>query len=110
MRWAVVAHWLPPGRFWRRRRSRWLPSLAFLISERVFPPAGGAVRRSHARRLGEHRPSVAAGAVSDAAGGNCRSAALIWRPHARSGGRAAGAAVCRRHHDARPGREREFSR
>ena len=35
MRWGVVVHWLPQWRFWRRRGSRWLPSLAFLISERA---------------------------------------------------------------------------
>lgn len=33
--WATVVHWLPPLCFWRRRSSRVLNSLLFLISERV---------------------------------------------------------------------------
>ncbi len=58
MRWAVVVHWLPPWRFWRRRRSRWPHSLAFLISERasllvaaLFADRALAVSASTAREL-----------------------------------------------------------
>ena len=57
-RWAVVVHWLPPWRFWRRGHSRWLNSLAFLISERIslvlaalFADRALAVSASTARQL-----------------------------------------------------------
>ena len=58
VRWAVVVHWLPPWRFWRRGHSRWLNSLAFLISERIslvlaalFADSALAVSASTARQL-----------------------------------------------------------
>ena len=57
-RWAVVVHWLPPWRFWRRGHSRWLNSLAFLISQRIslglaalFADSALAVSASTARQL-----------------------------------------------------------
>ena len=57
-RWAVVVHWLPPWRFWRRGHSRWLNSLVFLISERIslvlaalFADRALAVSASTARQL-----------------------------------------------------------
>ncbi len=34
-RWAVVAHAIPPWRFWRRAGHRWYQSLPFLVSERL---------------------------------------------------------------------------
>ena len=61
-RWAVVVHWLPPWCFWRRSRSRWLHSLAFLISERaslmlaaLFADRALAVSASTARQLQQAR-------------------------------------------------------
>jgi len=35
IRWATVVHWLPPLLFWKRRSSKFLNSLLFLISERT---------------------------------------------------------------------------
>jgi len=35
IRWATVVHWLPPLLFWKRRSSKALNSLLFLISERA---------------------------------------------------------------------------
>ena len=62
MRWAVVVHWLPPWCFWRRSRSRWLHSLAFLISERaslmlaaLFADRALAVSAGTARQLQQAR-------------------------------------------------------
>ena len=61
-RWAVVVHWLPPWCFWRRSRSRWLHSLAFLISERaslmlaaLFADRALAVSAGTARQLQQAR-------------------------------------------------------
>lgn len=38
---AVVVHWLPPARWWRRRESSFLNSLLFLLSERAGLLLGG---------------------------------------------------------------------
>ncbi|MBM3282939.1 glycosyltransferase family 4 protein [Candidatus Gottesmanbacteria bacterium] len=35
VKWAVVAHWMPPLKFWERRRATLTNSLLFLISERL---------------------------------------------------------------------------
>ncbi len=63
-RWAVVVHWLPPWRFWRRGASHWLHTLALLISERaslmlaaLLADRALAVSASTARQLQrEHFP------------------------------------------------------
>lgn len=34
-KWAAVVHWLPPLKFWQRRKSSFLNSLLFLIGERL---------------------------------------------------------------------------
>lgn len=35
IKWVAVVHWLPPLKFWQRKKSRWINSLLFLVGERL---------------------------------------------------------------------------
>ena len=58
IKWVAVVHWLPPLKFWQRKKTLWINSLLFLITERLgvffikhFADVILAVSNSTARQL-----------------------------------------------------------